>query len=125
MKKFILASTVSLMTVSSLFVPNMLVNAKEERSEKNTLIKEKMLNSIQFYEDVRGSFKHVTPNRDIIVEFEVQEGNKPYSHVKVKDKGGLIKETISDETRLISLYNKEKTYKKTEKAPIKPEKVKM
>lgn len=87
-------------------------------------IKTKMLNSIHYYNDVKGSFKHVTQRRDIVVEFEVQEGEDPYSYIKVRDKQGIVKESIANDSEVLTLYPREKGYKEIKKQPINPEKLK-
>lgn len=97
---------------------------KTDNLDDNQLIKSKMLNAIHLYKDVQGSFKHVTPNRNILVEFQVQEGENPYSYVKVKDKKNEVtKEILSDEETILTLYPQESAYKEIKKSAMKPEKV--
>lgn len=94
------------------------VSQQEAKVIDSTSIKEKMLNAILYYEDVRGNFKHITPSRNIVVEFEVKENKSPYSNVKVKSKGQVIKESVADENAVVNIYPEEKVYNKIQKAPI-------
>ncbi|MBU7315373.1 sigma-E factor regulatory protein RseB domain-containing protein [Paenibacillus oleatilyticus] len=88
-----------------------------------TEIKEKMLNAIDNYQTVQGAYRNVTKNRNITVDFEVEQGSNPYSRILVKDKAGIKKESISDKNTLIEFDVKHKTYTKDDKSKINDEKV--
>ncbi|ELK40644.1 hypothetical protein BAG01nite_44920 [Brevibacillus agri] len=80
-------------------------------------LQEKMLNAIDNYQNVSGSYRAIlTPiGVDETVEFEVQQGKNPRSHVKVLNntKAELIKETAFDGEFYWNVQHNRKTYKKT------------
>ncbi|WP_432775888.1 hypothetical protein AAFJ72_02075 [Brevibacillus gelatini] len=77
----------------------------------------KMLNAIDNYQNVSGSYRVILAplGVDETVEFEVQQGNNPRSHVKVLNntKAELIKETAFDGEFYWDVKHNRKTYKKT------------
>ncbi|MGK5508636.1 hypothetical protein [Brevibacillus formosus] len=80
-------------------------------------IQEKMINAIDNYQNVSGSYRAIlTPiGVDETVEFEVQQGKNPRSHVKVENntKGEIIKETAYDGEFYWTVKHNQKMYKKT------------
>ncbi|WP_159883298.1 LolA-like protein [Paenibacillus puerhi] len=56
-------------------------------------IQDKMLNAVDNYQSLKGSYHKVTPTVDRVVEFEIQEGSAPGSYVRVQDKSGKSTET--------------------------------
>ncbi|MVP01004.1 sigma-E factor regulatory protein RseB domain-containing protein [Paenibacillus lutrae] len=85
-------------------------------------IQEKMLNSIDLYENVKGSYHvYMEPlKQDSIVEFNIQQGKNPGSYVKIKNKNeSAVTEVISDGVNQVSLNEQEKSFSKVKLPKIK------
>lgn len=99
-------------------------NVVTTNSETSNTIKNKMLNSIDYYKDVQGSYKNKTQHRDVTVEFEVDESNDLYSHILIKDKTGIKKNSVADKDSIVDINDKDKSYVKVIKGKIDESKLK-
>lgn len=77
-------------------------------------IKEKMLNAIDYYSYAKGSYYNLSSSGNVqYIEFEVQEGNNPGSHVIIKDdKGKLIKTGTANSEHIVITNELDQTFKK-------------
>ncbi|MBP1996702.1 LolA family protein [Paenibacillus eucommiae] len=91
-------------------------------------IKERMLNAVDNYNTIQGSFREVfTPiNVDQTIEFYISEGNSPGSYVKVTDNltEQTVEETSSDGKSLLTLYNKKQKFRKSDTTKTITDKIK-
>ncbi|MDF2572092.1 MAG: hypothetical protein K0R55_3696 [Sporomusa sp.] len=107
-KKLIALSTVAVvcLTVTSAYAanqnnyvaPSTTVNPQTVAVQKKepisiSIIQDRMLNAVDNYQSLKGSYHKVTPAVDRVVDFEIQEGNTPGSYVKAQDKSGKSSET--------------------------------
>ncbi|SEM94555.1 hypothetical protein [Lihuaxuella thermophila] len=83
-------------------------------------IQKKMLNAIDNYKDIQGSFriKFANINQDERVDFMVSEDHAPGSYVKITPKNGTVKEHKSNGKTLIQLNHETKTLRKQTLAPV-------
>jgi outer membrane lipoprotein-sorting protein len=91
-------------------------------------IKERMLNSIDNFNTVQGTFREIfSPiHLDQTIEFNVSEGNSPGSYVKVTDNltEHTTEETSSDGKSLLTLYNKNQKFMKADTTKTITDKIK-
>lgn len=86
--------------------------AKEE-------IHTKMLNSIDHFDRVKGSFTYHSDaaNYEYLVEYNVNVKNTPSSHVKIRSTNNeYLEHSFSQDTGVVSLDHKQKAFKKHEVA---------
>lgn len=90
---------------------------KEEaynRNSKIASIQKKMLDAIDNYQDIRGSFQVVFTNnrQNESVNFMVSEGSVPGSYVKITRKDGTVTVKKSDGSSMIDMNQSKKTFTK-------------
>ncbi|WP_103106304.1 hypothetical protein [Brevibacillus reuszeri] len=90
-------------------------------ASKKVDIKEKMLNSIDYYEYVEGVFTYDIGEKKYKAEFSVQEGSNPGSRTLVKDSSGQkVQELIADDdNNVLQLNTMAKTYVKMKSSKVK------
>ncbi|MDQ0888750.1 outer membrane lipoprotein-sorting protein [Paenibacillus sp. V4I9] len=71
-------------------------------------IQVRMLNAIDNYKDIKGTYK-IGNQR---VEFEVAEGDSPGSYTKITENTGQVVEIISDGVNVLNLNHQSKTFRK-------------
>ncbi|UUZ83819.1 hypothetical protein LJK88_08555 [Paenibacillus sp. P26] len=82
-------------------------------SKQTTSIQDKMLNAIDYYKTVKGSYYRNIAGQKYTADFEVNEGSQPGSSVILKDeKGNVTKEVKSDADSILELNNQDRSYKK-------------
>lgn len=92
-------------------------SASSVSQSEGKLIREKMLNAVDNYNNATGSFVYTSSRGDTqYIDFEVSEGTDPSSTVIVKDKEGKTITQISNKTDSIVATNEtEKSFTKTKK----------
>jgi hypothetical protein len=111
---------VALLTISSSVLAFSQVQKQNNLASAHTIssIKEKMLNSIDYYHTLKGSYRKVIKplNVDETVDFTISQGDKPGSSVKVKlnnkDNNNNTIETLSNDKNFTSLDTVNKVYSK-------------
>ncbi|MDQ0913853.1 sigma-E factor regulatory protein RseB domain-containing protein [Paenibacillus sp. V4I5] len=71
-------------------------------------IHDRMLNAIDNYKDIKGTYKIGNQT----VEFEVAEGDSPGSYTKMTENNGQVVEIISDGVNVLNLNHQSKTFRK-------------
>lgn len=82
-------------------------------------IKNKMLNAIDFYDSVKGTYKTVLKPLDVdeTTNFDISEGSKKGSYIeKVNNKSGKVTEQKSDGQYIVLLDKEKKQYMKSKVA---------
>lgn len=91
---------------------------------KVAVIQNKMLNAVDYYKNIRGSFdvKFTNNQQEQSVDFVVSEENSPGSYTKITGKNGMVIEQKSDGNSLLGLDYSAKSFEKSKVAKV--EKVK-
>ncbi|MFD0695423.1 sigma-E factor regulatory protein RseB domain-containing protein [Paenibacillus sp. GCM10027628] len=91
-------------------------NSSVQSNSSPISIKNKMLNAIDNYQRVKGSYKNITKNRNVTVDFDVEQGQSPYSHILLKNiDGSKKKEVVSDSNYLLETDEINRTFTKEKK----------
>ncbi|MBA4495197.1 hypothetical protein ACFO25_00525 [Paenactinomyces guangxiensis] len=99
------------------------VDLAYHQDPKVAAIQKKMLNAVDYYKDIQGSFHIAFTNnqQNEQVEFMIAEGTSPGSSIKVTGKNGTVREMKSDGKSLLELNHQTRAYQKSKAAYADPD----